>query len=149
MSRSCALTGHRHLQADFDENVLSDTLEQLIKEGCHKFYCGMALGFDLTALSYLLKLKKKYEITIEACIPFAGQERFFSEEDKQLYRELLEGCDQKTVLSEKYFNGCYMVRNRYMVDNSEIILAYCRQNSGGTVYTVEYARKSGKTIYFL
>ena len=146
MSLKCALTGHRVLPKDFDENRLLEELELLIGTGYTYFYCGMAEGFDLRALKTLVDFKKRYPIKIEACVPHGGQENRFSAEMKALYRKLIQRCDETTVFFEKYTDGCFLVRNRYMVDNSDCVYAYCLRNTGGTAYTVRYAESKGKKV---
>ncbi len=145
----CALTGHRVLLESFDGNALYDNLEKLIKEGYDYFLCGMAYGFDLVALDCLVRLKRKYRIEIEACIPFHGQEKAFPLLEKEKYRTLLTWCDKKVVLFPCYQNGCYLARDRYMVDSCDCVLAYCHSDTGGTAYTVNYAKKKGKEIILL
>lgn len=147
--KTCALTGHRNLPLDFDENALSDRLEELILNGFDRFLCGMASGFDLSALRCLIRFKEKYAIELHACIPFAGQEAGFSKEDKKLYRNLLTWCKEKTVLYESYRDGCYLARDRYMVDHADAVFAYCTREKGGTAYTVRYAEKKGIPVYYL
>ena len=145
---SCALTGHRELPTRFDRRILFDELETLIKEGCTSFFCGMAKGFDLLSLQLLVELKETYPLYLEACVPFRGQERSFSKEDRLLYHELLKKCDRVTVLFEGYKDGCFLIRDRYMVDCSDFVFAYCTRSSGGTAYTVRYANSTGKKVIF-
>ncbi len=145
----CALTGHRDIFPDFNENILYDTLEELIGEGYDCFLCGMAKGFDLIALECLKNLKKKYRLTIEACIPYEGQEKAFSDDERKKYRELLDWCDRKTILYREYRSGCYLSRDRYMVDCADIVLAYCKRETGGTAYTVDYANRKGIPVRFV
>ncbi|MCI9504756.1 MAG: DUF1273 domain-containing protein [Clostridia bacterium] len=149
MSRACAMTGHRKLPHEFDKNAVYDRLEDLIKSGCDTFFCGMAEGFDLLALECLTDLKQKYRIYIEACIPYAGQESKFCAEERKKYRELLNWCDKRTVLFPAYRNGCFLIRNKYMVDCCDVLLAYCTKSSGGSAFTVNYARDKGKEIVFI
>ncbi len=141
MRKSCALTGHREISEKFDVNTVYDCLESLILDGCDTFFCGMAQGFDLLALGCLADLKTKYRIFIEACIPFEGQEEHYPAEEKAQYRRLLAWCDRKTVFFESYRNGCYLARNRYMIDCADVVLAYCMKETGGTAYTVRYAEQ--------
>lgn len=149
MRKTCALTGHRALPPDFDKNRLCDTLEELIKGGCDTFLCGMAEGFDLLALDCLADLRQKYKFFIEACIPFEGQELSFRDLEKARYRNLIQWCDRKTVLFESYQNGCYLVRDRYMVDCADFVLAYCTKSTGGTAYTVKYAKEKNIPVQFI
>lgn len=148
MKKTCAITGHRELPVDFDKNALYDELENLVREGCDEFLCGMAEGFDLTALDCLLSLREKYPLSLHACIPFAQQDKYFSQESKKLYAKLLAACNVKTILSENYYDGCFLARNRFMVDRCDVLFAYCTQKTGGTRYTVNYARKAGIPVLF-
>ena len=146
---NCALTGHRELPENFDENALYDKLEEFLKKGCDTFFCGMAQGFDLRALKCLVDLKKKYSFHIEACIPYLGQERGYPAEEKKLYHELLQWCDIKTVIFENFQRGCFLARNRYMVDCSDVVLAYCHKSTGGSAYTANYALNNRKPVIFI
>ncbi len=145
----CALTGHRDLPPDFDRNALYDELEELIREGYDCFLCGMACGFDLTALDCLVELKQKYPIGLEACIPYEGQANGFPAEEKARYDRLLAFCDEKSVLYRGYDRGCFLGRDRYMVDKADLVLAYLTKNTGGTAYTVRYAKKKGVKVQFV
>lgn len=139
MKKTCALTGHRELPPSFDKNAVYDRLEELILEGCDLFLCGMAEGFDLLALECLISLRQKYRITIEACIPFPEHNQFLNQEKKALYHALLQQCDRQTIVSRLYFNGCFLLRDRYMVDHCDLLFAYCTKQTGGAAYTVKYA----------
>lgn len=145
----CALTGHRILPGDFDRAALSERLELLIRGGCDGFLCGMAPGFDLLALEILVEIKKERRIYLEACIPYPGQERRYSLKDRERYEKLLGACDQKTVLFDGYRDGCFLARDRYMVDCADVVLAYLAKKSGGTAYTVNYASKKGVAVIYL
>lgn len=146
MRGTCALTGHRALPEQFDRNALYDGLEELIREGYDRFLCGMAMGFDLLALECLISLKQRYKIELEACIPYAGQEKSFPASERKKYRELLAWCDEKRVLYPAYFQGCFLARDRYMVENADLVFAYCTQKSGGAAYTVSYAEEKGVAV---
>lgn len=143
---TCALTGHRDLPEDFQVNVLYDTLEELVRAGYDTFLCGMARGFDLLALDCLITLKQKYRITLEACIPYRGHEDSFSAEERKRYLNLLEWCDKKHYIYNSYQSGCFLARDRMMVDRTDLLIAYCMRDAGGTAYTVKYAEKKGVEI---
>ena len=128
----CALSGHRDLPDDFDKNKVYDDLEQIIKEGYTTFYCGMAKGFDLVALECLVDLKRRYHVRVEACVPFEGQEKNFPPEEKQKYRRLIAECDKVNILADGYFPGCFLTRDRYMVEHSDLLYAYCTRDDSGT-----------------
>lgn len=144
--KTCAITGHRVLPENFNRQALYDELELLIRDGCDTFLCGMAEGFDLTCLDCLVSLRRKYRISTEACIPFPEQDKYFSKENKRLYRFLLEECDKKTILNQSYFSGCFLLRDRYMVDHCDFLYAYCTKDRGGAHYTLSYAVSVGVPV---
>lgn len=144
--QSCTFTGHRVLR-DLDFALLDRVIENLIKNGCKRFFCGMAKGFDLTAAESVLALKNSYAgIELVACVPCEGQSENFSATDKARYGRIIEGCAEVITLSEDYYRGCMHFRDRFMVENSDVVLCFLRRKSGGTYYTVNYAKKLGKKI---
>ena len=147
MKKTCAITGHRDLPDNFNKSALYEELENLIKAGFDTFLCGMAEGFDLLCLECLVSLKQKYRIYTEACIPFPDQSKTMSAYWKKLYSELLESCDKKTVLSQSYFTGVYLMRDRYMVDNCDALFSYCKKEKGGAFYTVSYAKEKNIPVF--
>ena len=146
--KSIALTGHRILKRDFDFIQLEQRLIAFIEEGYTKFFCGMALGFDMTCAGLLLRLKRRYALQLVACLPCKNQEEKYGEYDKLLYHEYLQRFDRVECLEENFKKGCMFVRNRYMVDNCDLLFAYLYKKMGGTHYTVEYAKKREKTIEY-
>lgn len=146
--RSCVFSGHRVLGEDFEPEKLRRAVSCCIDRGAELFYCGMAVGFDLFAAECVLEMKREYPfLKLAACIPCADQAKSFSSSDRRRYESVLAACDEKTVLSEKYYKGCMLKRNKYMADRSDALIAYCRKNTGGTAYTLKYFRKKGGVIF--
>ena len=96
--KSCAITGHRNLPADLSKARLREALRELLQAGVFEFYNGLALGFDLLTAELLLELKSEFpQLRLYGCIPFHGQDRYYSAEDKARYYRVLEGCDDTVV----------------------------------------------------
>lgn len=143
----CSFSGHRNLKAyNFDNALLDRVVLDLIKTGTTEFLCGMAYGFDLVAAQTVLMYKKDYNIKLTACLPCANQTDTFSKNNKLKHDIILEACDEVITLAPIYCKGCMLERDRFMVDNSDVLVCFLRKNSGGTFYTVNYARKRGKKI---
>ena len=145
----CALTGHRILEENFEKAALTEALESLIKEGVDTFLNGLAVGFDLVSAETIVQLKNRYpSIRLIGCMPFYGQEKNYSAEEKKLYTEIVKSCDEVIVLAEHYFKGCFLKRNDYLCENADVLLAYKRSDKGGTAYTVKkFMKKGGKVIF--
>ena len=143
--KTCAFTGHRTLCEDFSPRKLKKEIKKLILAGVDTFYNGMAMGFDLIAAEKTLELKKKYpHIRLILCIPCYRQERSFSEKDKGRYAAICKKADEKVLLSDGYYRGCMQVRNRYMVERADVLIAYCTKEEGGAAYTVRIFKKLRK-----
>lgn len=147
---NCCFTGHRDLPETEKERIYKDTLEaveNLVRLGVKTFICGGAVGYDMLCGEIVLKLKEAGEdIKLVMAQPCGGQDKYFSENDKIRYKNLTESADEVHCLAEHYFRGCMQARNRYMVDNSEYVIAYCKKTTGGTAYTKNYAVKKGKNV---
>ena len=140
---ACAFTGHRVLPSDFSASYLKEQIILLIERGAEVFYCGMAKGFDLLAGETVLALREEYShIRLILCIPFYNQEKTFSAEDKKRYAEICKRADERILISENYYKGCLLTRNRYMADNADALIAYLEKDTGGTAYTVRYFQKN-------
>ena len=121
---ACAFTGHRELGEDFSRKKLKKEIQNLIKEGIFIFYCGMAKGFDLECGNIVISLKEKYKnLRFIACVPYYGQERNFSQKERELYAKIYKKADEKIILSETFYKGCLHNRNRYMSDRAAVLLS--------------------------
>ena len=128
------------------ETIHSKT-EQIHLSGIKHFICGMARGSDTYFCEAVLALREEYpEITLEAAIPFEGQAAKWREDERRRYDGLVSKCDQVTYVSPHYTKSCMQRRNRYMVDNSSILLAVHDGKRGGTNNTIKYAQRRGLEI---
>lgn len=155
----CSFTGHRpqNLPFGFNEGdkrciflkkILQKKIEMMItKYGVKHFISGMAIGVDMYAAEIVLSLKKKYpDITLECAVPCENQSSKWSEALKKRYDGIIGQCDKKTVLQKYYTKDCMQKRNKYMVDNSDFVIAVWDGTPSGTGKTVQYAKTLGKLI---
>ena len=50
------------------------------------------------------------------------------------------------MLAAEYSSGVYYRRNRHLVDNSSVCIAYMNRANTGTSYTVNYAKSKGLEV---
>lgn len=104
---------------------------------------GMALGWDMA----LATAAYSFGIPFIAAIPFAGQEQRWSSEEKLRYYDLLAKSTSKVYTSKGgYSNYKFQIRNMWMVDNSDVVLALWDGSEGGTYNCVKYAEQKKKPI---
>jgi len=130
---------------------LESVLRLCARNGYRHFISGGAIGVDTDFAFAVLKLKKEFpSITLEVAIPCPEQNRFWTEEERLDYEEILARADKTTVLSAYYTAYCMQKRNKYMVDNSDCLLCcYNGATEGGTYNTIRYAEKTGKKLLFI
>ena len=142
-------TGHRLLSRQ-DEAIiaqLDDLLEMMYRRGYRDFLCGGALGFDMLAAEYVIRLRGKHpDVRLIFVLPCADQSARWKAADCRRYERLLYMSDETRVLSPRYYDGCMQVRNAYMVDRSYICVAYMKKLHGGTLSTVRYAAQQDVTV---
>ncbi len=144
--KTCAVTGHRDIDKNFDREILRIIFLKLIEEGYDCFLIGMALGFDTMCFQILEKIREKKDIKIIAVIPCLTQDYKFSVEDKKEYQRMIKSSNQKIILSKDYTPYCMTKRNMFMVDNCSLLISYLRRESGGTFKTVKYAESKNVEI---
>lgn len=90
--------------------------------------------------------RKTKKITLECVIPFPGQADSWEKADQRRRYNILTAADKTVITSEQYNRGCFFTRNRYMVDNADVVVCAFNGKSGGTAYTVDYALKQNKIV---
>ena len=150
---SCCFSGYRPEKLPWGANeadprckALKDGIlvaaERIYLFGTRHFICGMARGSDMYFCEALFLLReKRSDVTLEAAIPYKAQAANWPEDDRYRYNGLIGKCDYVTYVSEAYSKNCMLRRNRYMVDNSSVLLAVYDGKPGGTSYTIKYAAR--------
>lgn len=152
-----SFTGYRPEKLPFREGederylhfrrTLYKVIKRLAELGYTDFISGIAMGFDTWVAEDVIRLKEEIpSVTLECAVPFPEQADGWPREDKIRRSRIVENSDGITITSPEYSKSAYFKRNRYMVDSSEVLVACYDGKSGGTAYTVEYAKKKAKTV---
>lgn len=144
--QTACFTGHRQIGETKSEvgSRLTKIVEDLIQAGYLYFGAGGARGFDALPSEVVIKLKKQYpKIHLILVLPFDRQyehERNWDQAEIEQYYRLKAQASKVVILSSEYSSGVYYRRNRHLVDNSSICIAYLTRGNSGTSYTVNYAK---------
>lgn len=141
-----AFTGHRTYRGEADA-ALHSLLRELYAEGARTFLSGMAVGFDLAAAEAVIALRAECrDVRLVAVIPFAGQAQGFSLAERQRYERVLTAADEQITLSPRFYQGCYQVRNHFLVDHAATLVAWYNGSRGGTQQTFLSALHRGLRV---
>ncbi len=155
---TCCFTGYRPSKFPFTldkankdyinfENSLYREIFSAYSCGVKTFVSGMAMGFDIIAAETVLSLKKaKSDTKLVCAIPFREQAKDFPLEWQNRYFDILKSADEIIYVCESYNRGCYFKRNKYMVDNSDIVITWFNGQKGGTANTIDYAMRKGRKV---
>lgn len=160
--KTVSFTGHRKQSLPWIANIrderfkiakshLMTELENCIKNGYDTFLCGMAIGCDMFFANCVLKLKRKNpNIRLIGAIPCQDQDKLWNESDKREYRKLLEQLDAIRLINENYTGAyCMIERNKFMIENSNRLIAMFYGGAGGTKTTIDLAKKQNIEIYYI
>lgn len=124
--------GHRHCPDGPELRAwLSNCVESLIAEGADTFYLGGYGDFDHIAASVVWKLKDKYpHIESVLVLAYLGREVNADKYDRTMYPPI-ESAPKRFAIT---------ARNRWIVANSEVLVAYVILDNGGAADTRRYAK---------
>lgn len=123
---------------------LKNEIIKLVEKNYRYFGAGGALGFDTLAAQTVLELKTEHpDVKLILVLPCLSQTRGWSARDIEIYEEIKSKADQVVYTSQEYTRGCIHKRNRHLVDNSSVCICYLTESTGGTAYTVNYAKEKG------
>ena len=150
-NETCCFTGHRQIPpgeraeiASRLERVISD----LYQRGIRYYGAGGALGFDALAARTVIRLRENCPgMKLILVLPCLTQTRGWRSEDIAEYERIKAQADKVVYTAQQYTPGCMHRRNRHLVDNSGVCVCYLTRNSGGTAYTVNYAKKQGVNVF--
>lgn len=115
---------------DSFRNHIKETIETLIDRGAREFLLGGYGAFDNMVAGVVRELKKKYpNITAVLVLPYLNRTAGFAGYDTTVYPPL-ETVPKRFAISH---------RNRWMVENSDIVVAYVNYGWGGAATTLRYA----------
>lgn len=145
-AKTCCVTGHREIEiskiADI-KKAIKEHVMQAIDDGYKHFISGFAEGVDLYFAEIVAELKSKYNITLEAAIPYRNR----MNSKNITFQQLIKHCDIVKIHTEEYTHSCFMHRNRFMVQASELVIAvYDGREKGGTFFTMRYAHALQKEV---
>lgn len=111
-----------------------------------KVISGMALGVDQWAANIALRLG----LPLVAAVPFVGQEKAWPEKSQKIFNILLGKASEYHIVSEGDYTAQKMqIRNEWMVDRADTVIAVWDGTPGGTGNCVKYAESKFKKIIFI
>lgn len=140
--------GHRQIE---DFATVELRLENLIRELLAKkeyieFLVGRNGEFDQMSASTVRRLRRTVRddnSSLTLVLPYLTAEYTNNQKSFDEYYDSIEICENA---AKAHFKSALQIRNREMVDRSDLVVCCIERKYGGTYQTIQYADRSGKTI---
>ena len=111
-----------------------------------EFLVGRDGEFDQIVSSAIKRVKRRCgdeKCALTLVLPYMRAEYSNNADSFEEYYDSVEVCEESAAAHPK---GAIQIRNRYMVDRSDLVVCYIDHNYGGAYKTIQYARKQEKQI---
>lgn len=140
--------GHRYVEWGTElENRLDKLLYDLITQREYvDFLIGRDGDFDLIVSSVIKRAIRNYaygNAHFILVLPYMKAEYRDNEKSFLEYYDEVEICSES---AEAHPKSAIQVRNRNIVDRSDLVVCCIQHKSGGAYKTIQYAEKQGKSI---
>ena len=135
---TCFFIGYRDAPDSILPSLSAAIETRIVEDGVDQFVVGNYGRFDLLAAQAVRKAKKQHpDILLFYLRPYHPVERPFTPSgyDGSFYPPGMETVPRKLAIVRA---------NRYMVDNSQFLIAYARYSASNAWKLTEYARKREK-----
>lgn len=141
--KACCGFGHRNVFENISSK-LDNAVEEAITQGCEIFYTGAMGDFDSLFSSAVRSAKKVYPYIKLICV-----KPYFTNDintDKDYYAALYDDIIIPDELAGIHPKAVIKARNRWIIDNSDIVLIYTVRNFGGAYEAKRFAERNGKRL---
>ncbi|MBP3305301.1 MAG: hypothetical protein J6L24_04955 [Oscillospiraceae bacterium] len=124
-------------------------LELLSAKAYVEFLVGRDGGFDLLAASVIHRCQRTFRADNSSLVwvlPYPTAEYRNNEEMYRKYYDEIEICQEA---AGKHFKAAFQIRNRSMVDRSDLTVFCVQHKSGGSWLTMEYDKQQGIPMVLL
>ena len=140
-----SLFGHRRIDSIAElENKLEPIICELIKNKSYvEFLIGREGEFDRIAAGIIRRICKElvYGNThLSLVLPYMTAEYRDNEEYYLEYYDEVEVCSES---ASAHFKAAIRLRNRSLIDRSNLVVCYVKNNSGGAYKALQYALSKG------
>lgn len=140
--------GRREIENALDvEQKLEAKISELIQTKQYvEFLVGREGEFDILAASVVKRVKKQMDYgncSLIWVLPYMKSEFRDNEKEYLDYYDDVEVCERS---SKAHYKSAIQIRNKEMVDRSDLVICCIQRKSGGAYKTVQYAEKQGQTV---
>ena len=141
--KACCGFGHRNVFENIVDR-LDSVVEAVILQGCDVFYSGAMGDFDSLFSSTVRKAKKKHPHIKLICV-----KPYFTNDintDRDYYNAMYDDVIIPPEIIGVHYKAAIKERNRWIIDNCNVVLVYIIRDYGGAFDAMKYALKRKKYV---
>lgn len=147
----CCFTGHQPEKLEMKEEqirpILMREIRWAVEDGYRTFITGMSPGVDIWAAGIIVEIKEfRNDIHLIAAVPYPGYGKTRDYRRNLQYKRVIERADYIKEICPVKQDNCFLLRDRWMIDHSNRIIALYNGTPDGTRQAMEYAEKKGIEI---
>ena len=137
----CTFFGHKDTPKEIEPTLRSTLIELIENKNVSVFYVGNNGNFDTMVRCQLEDLSQTYPITYSVVLAYLPTEKNkYDNLTNTIYPEDLEIVPKRFAISG---------RNKWMIQQSDIVVTYVTRNFGGAAQFKEMAERMDKSIFEL
>ena len=144
MDNCCCGFGHRNSQFNFIDELQIIIKQLILTDNINVFLTGGMGEFD-SQFATAVRLCKIYNKDVKLILV----KPYFSNElnvNKEYYEYYYDDIFIPEELADSHYKAAITKRNRWMIDQSQIILSGVYRDFGGAYETIKYAQKTDKRV---
>lgn len=136
---TCCFFGHRDTPSEISDKLEQTIIDLIENKSVDTFYVGNQGSFDFMVRETLKRLKVKYpHINYSVVLAYMpGKREEYEDYSDTIYPDGLENVPRKFAIDR---------RNKWLVDNSDYVIAYISRSFGGAAKFYELAVKRKKNV---
>lgn len=135
----CTFFGHKDTPKEIEPTLRSTLIDLIENKNVTVFYVGNNGNFDTMVRRQLEDLSQTYPITYSVVLAYLPTEKNkYDNLTNTIYPEGLETVPKRFAISW---------RNKWMIQQSSIVVTYVTHSFGGAAQFKEMAARMGKTVF--
>ena len=135
----CTFFGHKDTPKEIEPTLRSTLIDLIENKKVNVFYVGNNGNFDTMVRRQLEDLSQLYAITYSVVLAYLPTEKNkYDDLTNTIYPEVIETVPKRFAISW---------RNKWMIQQSDIVVTYVTHNFGGAAKFKALAEKLGRIIY--
>lgn len=140
--------GHREIEnlAELENQLDKLLYELIVQKDFVEFLIGREGEFDIYASSIIKKAIRNYgngNASLVLVLPYMKAEYRNNMQNYHDYYDEVRICNES---ARTHYKSAIQIRNKYIIDNSDLAVCYIRHKYGGAYNTIKYAVRQGKEI---